>query len=204
MLHDAYLPFLCRVLYRMGMPATANDWTVEMLDALPDDGRRHEIIDGELFVTPAPREVHQLIVGALYWRLVQYLTGHGVGQSLVSPADVRRGDRLRNRVQPDILVVRLTGGMRPGYPYELHDLLLAVEVVSPSNPFLDYQVKRDLYLREGVAEYWVINPDARNVSRWHGRDDPGEVLSKEVVWNPDGMPAPFVLDLAAFFTDAVS
>ena len=188
----------------MGMPAAASDWTVDMLDALPDDGQRYEIIDGELFVTPAPREVHQLIVGALYYRLVEYLSGHGIGQALVSPADVRRGDHRRNRVQPDILVVRLTEGKRPSYPYDLRDLLLAVEVVSPRNPLLDYQVKRDLYLREGVTEYWVINPDARNVSRWHGRDDPGEVLSKEVVWDLEGMPAPFVLDLAAFFTDALS
>ena len=175
-----------------------------MLDALPDDGQRYEVIDGELFVTPAPREVHQLIVGALYVRLVQHLRGGGIGQALVSPADVRRGDRRRNRVQPDILVVRLTEGMRPSYPYDLRDLLLAVEVVSPGNPFLDYQVKRDLYLREGVTEYWVVNPDARNVSRWQGCDDPGEVLSKEVVWNLAGMPAAFALDLAEFFADALS
>ena len=107
-------------------------------------------------------------------------------------------------MQPDVFVVRLVEGKRPAYPYELHDLLLAVEVVTPSNPILDYHVKRDLYLREGVGEYWIINPDARNVSRWHGRDDPGEVLSKEVVWNLFGMPAPFVLDLAEFFADALS
>ena len=188
----------------MGMPVTASDWTVDMLDALPDDGQRYEIIDGELFVTPAPREVHQLIVGALYVGLVQYLKGYGIGQALVSPADVRRGDRQHNRVQPDILVVRLTEGKRPGYPYDLRDLLLAIEVVSPSNPLLDYQVKRDLYLREGVSEYWVVNAEARNVSRWLGRDDPGELLSREVIWTPEGMPAPFILDLVAFFSDAVS
>src|SRR5262245_10984511 len=46
--------------YRMAMPATNIAWTVEMLDALPDDGQRYEIIDGELFVTPAPLEIHQL------------------------------------------------------------------------------------------------------------------------------------------------
>ena len=103
-----------------------------------------------------------------------------------------------------MFVVRLEGGSRPPYPYEIHDLLLAVEVASPSNPILDYQVKRDLYLREGVGEYWVINPDARNVSRWQGRDDPGEVLSRTLTWHPAGMPMPFVLDLARFFVDAVS
>jgi len=115
---------------------------------------------------------------------------------------VRRGDRKRNRVQPDVYVMRLTDGKRPEYPYELHDLLLVVEVASPSNPRLDYQIKRDLYLREGVVEYWIIHPDALNVSRWRGRDDPGEVLSKVVEWHPVGMAHPLVLDLDEFFTEA--
>jgi Uma2 family endonuclease len=186
----------------MGMPATIGDWTVEMLDALPDDGQRYEVVDGELFVTPGPGEFHQDIVGRLYIRLDAYLAGHGIGRAMISPADVRRGDRRRNRVQPDVFVVRLVNGKRPPYPYELHDLLLAVEVSSPSNPLLDYQVKRDLYLREGVGEYWVINPDARNVSRWSGANDPGHVLSREVSWHPRGMAAPLVFNLAEFFASA--
>lgn len=175
-----------------------------MLDALPDDGQRYEIIDGELFVTPGPGEFHQDIAGELFIRLSEYLKGHGIGKAMISPSDVRRGDRTRNRVQPDVFVVRLTDGKRPSYPYDLHDVLLAVEVVSPSNPSLDYQVKRGLYLREGVGEYWVFNPDALNVSRWRGRDDPGEVLSKVVEWHPEGMPAPLVLDLAEFIAEARS
>jgi Uma2 family endonuclease len=122
---------------------------------------------------------------------------------MVSPADVRRGDRKRNRVQPDVFVVRRVDGKRPAYPYELHDLLLAVEVVSPRNPVLDYQVKRDLYLREGVGEYWVINPDARNVSRWVEHGDPGEVLSTVISWQPADVPLPFTLDLVEFFAAAV-
>ena len=163
----------------MGMPATSGDWTVDMLDALPEDGQRYELIDGVLFVTPGPGESHQDIVGALFRLLHEYLSGHGVGKAMISPADIRRGDRTRNRVQPDVFVVRLVGGSRPAYPYELADLLLAVEVVSPSNPILDNQVKRDLYLREGVVEYWVINPDARNISLWRGRDDPGDEVGSE-------------------------
>jgi Uma2 family endonuclease len=186
----------------MAMPATIVEWTVDMLDALPDDGQRYEIIDGELFVTPSPRDVHQLVVGELYARLREYLRGTGVGKPMVSPSDVRRGDRTRNRVQPDVFVMRLTDGKRPDYPYELHDLLLVVEVASPSNPRLDYQVKRDLYLRENVGEYWIVHPDALNVSRWRGSDDPGQVLSKVIEWHPAGIPQPFVLDLEEFFAEA--
>ncbi len=186
----------------MGMPAITPEWTVDMLDALPDDGQRYEIIDGVLFVTPGPGEMHQDVVGELHALLRDYLMGRDVGKAMVSPSDVRRGDRRRNRVQPDVFVIRKVDGKRPPYPYDLHDLLLAVEVVSPGNPLLDYQVKRDLYLREGVREYWVINPAARNVSRWRGQDDPGEVLSKTVTWQPDGMSTPFVVDLVGFFEAA--
>ncbi len=188
----------------MGMPAANTEWTVDMVDALPDDGQRYELVDGELYVTPAPAEIHQLIVGELYALLREYLTGQGIGRPIVSPADVRRGDRTRNRVQPDVFVVRLTDGRRPAYPYDLSDLLLTVEVGSPSNPMLDYQVKRDLYLREGVGEYWIINPDARNVSRWRGRDDPGDVLSRVVEWHPAGTTTPFVLVLDEFFAHALA
>lgn len=186
----------------MGMPATVNDWTVEMLDALPDDGQRYEIIDGELFVTPSPAEPHQDVVGAIHALLRQYLAGAAIGKAMVSPSDVRRGDRARNRVQPDVYVVRVVDGKRPTYPYDLRNILLAVEVVSPDNPQLDYQVKRDLYLREGVGEYWVIHPEARNISRWRGRDDPGEIHSNEIRWHPAGMVDAFTLALPSFFDEA--
>ena len=188
----------------MAMPTPRTEWTVDMLDALPDDGQRYEIIDGELFVTPAPTEIHQLIVGRLHFVLTQYVQGSSVGRAIVSPADVRRGDRTRNRVQPDVFVVRLRDGKRPSYPYELSDLLLAAEVPSPGNSAYDYQEKRGLYLREGVGEYWIVNGESRNVSRWRGVADPGEVLSERLEWHPAGMPSPLVFHLPSFFEDAVA
>ena len=188
----------------MAMPIVArSDWTVEMLDALPDDGQRYEIIDGELFVTPAPGDVHQLVLGELHARFHAYLRGTSVGKVMFSPADVRRGDRTRNRVQPDLFVVRLREGTRPAYPFELSDLLLTIEAASPSNPRYDYQTKRRLYLQNGVPEYWVVNPDARNVSRWLGKDDPGEVLSRAVSWRPAAMADPLVIDIPELFDEAL-
>lgn len=187
----------------MAMPATRTDWTVDMLDALPDDGKRYEIIDGVLFVTPAPSDVHQYIVGELHSQLLQYLRGSGVGHPVVSPADVRRPDRQRNRVQPDIFVVRVTNAKRPAYPFDLTDLLLAIEVESPKNPRYDYHTKRVLYLESGVPEYWIVSPNARTVSRWRHADDPGEILSQRLVWHPAGMADPFVADLPELFTQAL-
>ena len=175
-----------------------------MVDELEADGQRYELIDGELFVTPSPVDLHQLVVGELYARLREYLRANRVGKPMVSPADVRRGDRTRNRVQPDVFVVRVTESGRPPYPYDLHDLLLAVEVASPGSGRLDYHLKRELYLREGVGEYWVIDPDARNVLRWRGTSDPWEILSERVEWQPAGPPEPFVLKLHEFFDEAFS
>jgi len=187
----------------MAMPATHTDWTVEMLDALPDDGQRYEIIDGELFVTPSPSDVHQYIVGDLFARLLTYLRGSGIGHPVVSPSDVRREDRRRNRVQPDIFVVRVRDNKRPVYPFDLTDLLLAIEVTSPGNPRYDYQTKRTLYLQSGVPEYWIVSPEARTFARWTRVGDPGEILNEGITWQPAGMATPFVLDLPEFFVEAL-
>lgn len=175
-----------------------------MLDALPDDGQRYEIVDGELFVTPAPSNVHQLVSGAFHQRINSYLRTSNVARALYSPADIRRGDRTRNRVQPDVFAVRLIGGKHPPYPYAMQDLILALEVESPGNPLYDHHVKRELYLTEGVPEYWIANADARIVTRWRALDDPGEVFGKRIEWHPAGMPSGLVIDLAELFTEALS
>ena len=187
----------------MAMSAANADWTVDMLDALPDDGQRYELIDGVVHVTPAPGLSHQLVAGHLYHLLKQYLRGSTVGRALISPSDVRRGDRTRNRLQPDVFVVRLVDGTLPRYPFAMADLLLAVEVPS-SNPAYDYQTKRMLYLANGIPEYWVLDAEARNLSRWRGAADPGEVLSARVEWQPAQTQAPFVVDLPRFFDEAIA
>jgi Uma2 family endonuclease len=174
-----------------------------MLDALPDDGQRHEIIDGVLHVTPAPSDVHQLVVAEFWRRLRDYLRPSDLARAMMSPLDVRRGDRTRNRVQPDVFALRLVNGKRPPYPYDLSDLLLAIEVASPSNPILDYQVKRELYLRNGVPEYWIVNADARLVSRWRSIEGPGEEFNRAISWHPRGAAQPLTIDLAELFDDAL-
>ena len=188
----------------MFMPAGRAEWTVQMLDALPDDGRRYELIDAELVVTPAPSDVHQLLVVALAAELRDYLRASEVGRVLVSPADVRCGDPDRNRVQPDVFVVRLTDGRRPIYPFALSDLLLAVEVESPGSPFHDHHTKRELYLGSSVPEYWIINPASRTIVRWHADVVAGETLTTRLEWHPAGMASSFVLELPGFFDEGLS
>ena len=188
----------------MAMPIIARrDWTVEMLDALPDDGQRHEIIDGERFVTPSPVFPHQLVLGELYARVRAYMRGTTVGRVGFSPSDIRRGDRSRNRVQPDLFVVRLDGRALPAAPFGFADVLLAVEVASPSNLRYDYHTKRTLYLQGGVPEYWVVNLDARNISRWRTMADPGAVLSRQIEWHPAGIAEPLIIDIEELFREAL-
>jgi len=186
----------------MGMPAVAvTSWTVDMLDELPDTSERLEIIDGTLYVTPSPSNPHQMVVGALYRHLYEYLDKAGVGYTIISPSDIRRGDQDKNRVQPDVYVVRLVNGRFPAEPFQLRDLLLAVEVASPSNPSLDYEIKRRLYLSEGVGEYWIASPQERSVSRWCGPGDAGSTVRDVLEWQPVGMPVPLRIDVQDLFAD---
>ena len=187
----------------MVMPATRTDWTVDMLDALEDDGQRYELIDGELFVTPSPTDVHQLVAGEFAYRLRHYLDGTRFGRVVTAPIDVRRGDRTRNRVQPDVLVLRLRDGNRPAYPYDLQDLMLIIEVSSPGSVRLDYQIKRELYLREGVGEYWIADPVARNVTRWRTGEASGELLTGDISWTIAGLATQMTLLLPQLYVDAL-
>src|SRR5919199_171267 len=101
----------------MGMPLPTTGWTVDALDALlealPEDGKRYEIIDGELRVTPAPHVAHQIVVGELLARLREYLRAHPVGRVIVAPADVRVGDR--TSVGPDLFVIPQVRGPFPRF-----------------------------------------------------------------------------------------
>ena len=187
----------------MTMPATQVDWTVEMLDALPDDGNRYEIIDGELFVTPSPRYDHQYVVGELHARLLAYLKPARVARPLFSPSDVRRADQRRNRVQPDVFVARYVDGKRPHFPLDLADLLLVVEVLSPSTAMYDHHKKRKLYLEANVPAYWIVDADARTVSVWRPGVPTAELHTERVEWHPDGMSDPLVIELDSFFGEAL-
>lgn len=187
----------------MGMPAAFAKWTVDLLDALPPSSERFELIDGELYVTPSPGIRHQGVVLHLASRLLSYTNRVGVGRTVISPSDVWREERQENRVQPDVYVVRLRDGGMPPYPFHLRELILAVEVASPGNPLLDYHVKREMYPAGGVGEYWIFNIEQRNVSRFIGPDDQGEVLANRLEWRPDGATESFVLDLPSFFDEAL-
>ncbi|MEU4802677.1 Uma2 family endonuclease [Actinosynnema sp. NPDC023587] len=126
-------------------------YTVEDLEGAPDDGRRRELIDGVLFVSPAPGLRHQRV--ALL--LAMALENACPAGLMVVPAPFSVRFSHTTEVQPDVLVARdedLTDTLLPCAP------LLAVEVLSPSSALQDTTLKKSLYERMGVASYWVIDP----------------------------------------------
>ena len=182
----------------MAMPAQHTEWTVDMVRALPDDGNRYEVIDGELFVTPAPSLTHQNAVLELALLLAPYLREHGLGRAIISPADVIVYGP-RKLVQPDLFVVPLVAGAPMRAWTEVGRLLLAVEVLSPSTEHTDRGRKRTLYKEKAVPEYWIVNTDDRIVERWRPDNTPVETLSESLKWNPDQDAPPLVIDLQSYF-----
>ncbi len=182
----------------MGMPQPLTGWTVAQVLELPDDGKRYELVDGELLVTPAPSLAHQHALGALYWQLYPFVESNAVGRLFQSPADIEPDER--TLVQPDLFVAPLIEGRPPRTWKQIGPLLLAVEALSPSTARADRQIKRRRYQRHGVAEYWIMDLDAQLVERWRPADERPEVLAEQLSWFPAGTARPFELDLPAFFT----
>ena len=185
----------------MGMPQATHGWTAEMVRALPEDGNRYEVVDGELLVTPAPRLLHQRAIFTLVRAVYPYVEGLGLGELLFSPADIEFDPH--SLVQPDIFVAPFVESRRPRAWTEIKDLVLAVEILSPSTARADRQVKRRKYQRQGVPEYWIVDLDARLVERWRPGDERPEILSQTLLWRPDPASAPLQIDLPAYFADVL-
>jgi Uma2 family endonuclease len=141
-------------------PAAPRDTRLTYDDFLlfPDDGRRHEIIDGEHYVTPSPNLRHQVLVGRLHFAIELFLRQHpGTGQVFMAPLDVlfTKWDI----VEPDVLYVAsdqndiLTEKNVQGPP------ALVIEILSKGTRKTDEQVKRRLFERGGVREYWLVDPE---------------------------------------------
>lgn len=185
----------------MGMPVQQQDldWTVERVHALPDDGNRYEVLDGELFVTSSAIWRHQTAVGLLHPPLLAYAHERRIGWTLFAPADVIFSPR--RLLQPDLFVVPWRDLSAPDATPNATRLLLAVEVLSPSTARADRQRKRAIYQNEGVPEYWIVDVDARLIERWRPGDERPEIVTARLDWRPRSDHEPFELDLRRYFDD---
>jgi Uma2 family endonuclease len=148
------------------MPTTSHRdtrLTYEDFVRIPDDGNRHEIIDGAHYVTPSPNQRHQELVARLHLTLGSFLEDRpDRGRIFLSPFDVIFS--FHDIVEPDLVFIAadqldiLTDRNIQGTP------ALVIEVLSPSTRKRDQQVKRKLYERAGVREYWLVDPDLNVVT----------------------------------------
>jgi Uma2 family endonuclease len=129
-----------------GRPYTSDD-----LAAMPDDGRRYEVLDGALLVTPAPSWPHQHVVLSLAVLLKAACPDHLT--VLVAPFDYRQSES--TTLQPDVLVARVSEMTYRNLPKAP---VLAIEVRSPSTALIDRELKRAAYERAGVPSYWIVDP----------------------------------------------
>ena len=181
----------------MGMPHAAEPWTADRVRALPDDGRRYELIDGELVVTPSPRGVHQVAVSALGDLLRRALAGTSL-HVLHSPADIALGED--EILQPDLFVYRTASGRHLLDWTEITALELVIEVLSPSTARYDRGLKRRRYQRAGVAEYWIVDLDGRVIERWRAGIEHPEIAAERLQWNP-GEGAALEMEVERFFAE---
>jgi Uma2 family endonuclease len=170
----------------MAMPVVpeARRYSVAEVLEFPPDGNRYEVVAGELLVSPAPRDRHQLIVTRLMVALLDYLRPLRLADCLLtSPADITWGvppDVAEDLVQPDVFVIE------PGQEFrdwvDVERLALAAEVSSPSTARGDRVVKRPTYQRHGVGTYWIVDDDARLVEVWHPGDDRPAIVTGVLTW----------------------
>ena len=181
-------------------PESRTKLTYDDFVLFPDDGMRHELIDGEHYVTPSPNTKHQIVVGNLHLMIASWLQANRIGRVMLSPFDVVF--TTFDVVEPDLLYLSneraaqvLTAANVQGVPE------LVVEIGSPSTRKRDETIKRRLYERAGVSEYWVVDPDLDVVRIYRAGEagfekavelsrEAGDVLSTSLL---PGLDLPLVL-----------
>ncbi len=140
------------------MPRSAIRYTYEDYLQLPED-KRYEILEGELYMVPAPNILHQKVCLNLGAELLSFAKQSGLGQILVAPVDVLLGEE--DVVQPDILFVSKSrlAIVKENYIKGAPDLV--VEVLSAGTEKRDGTLKKKAYARAGVKELWLVDPEAR-------------------------------------------
>lgn len=152
--------YAARVEGKNPMHATPEDGRLTYDDFLrfPEDGKRHEIIDGVHFVSPSPTTRHQVLVGRLYFAIESFLRQRPrIGRVFLSRLDVvlTRWDV----VEPDLLFVADDQAEIVGEQNVQGAPALVIEVLSPGTRSVDRQLKHRLFQREGVQEYWLVDPE---------------------------------------------
>ncbi len=157
-----YFGIYCMEMRKAVTPQTHPvKFTYEDYLLFPDDGKRHELIDGEHYMTPSPSTKHQRILGKLFRIISQFVDEKKRGEALVAPCDVIFSDL--DVVQPDLLFVSTEKGHLVTEKNIQGAPDLIVEILSETTRKTDEIIKRKLYERYGVREYWIVDPELEAV-----------------------------------------
>ncbi len=157
--------------------------------AIPDDGRRYELVEGERVLMTSPTRWHQKLLRRLSEAVGGHVDRERLGEVYFSPIDVHLDDR--NAPQPDLVYVsfarpeRLADARIEGAPD------LCVEILSPSTHRHDRVRKLNLYARFGVPHYWIIDPVARSIEEFvleQGAYRPRSVVPLDGEFRPSLFP----------------
>ncbi|GAB5403294.1 MAG: Uma2 family endonuclease [Aureliella sp.] len=145
------------------MKSTLKKLTYEDYVCYPDDGKRHEIIDGEHFINPAPSTYHQEVSRRIQFQLYTQIELEKLGAVIDAPVDVQLSPH--DIVQPDLVIVLtdnriVTPTKVKGSPEHV------IEILSPSTEQNDRKLKFDLYQRSGIGEYWIVDPAEQTIEQF--------------------------------------
>lgn len=180
---------------------TQTKLTYEDYLLIPNDGRRHEIIDGEHYVNPSPVPRHQIIAFNIELRMGMFLLSNPIGRMMHAPLDIVLTET--DIVQPDIIYIsrqrlRLIGPKNIGGTPEL-----VVEILSTNRRY-DEITKRKLYERTGVSEYWIVDPELETIKIYR-RGDSAFVRAAELSAESDDiLTTPLLPGFELKLTDAFS
>ncbi|HEX7175605.1 MAG TPA: Uma2 family endonuclease [Pyrinomonadaceae bacterium] len=138
--------------------------SIEEFWALPESVLLTEYINGEILMAPAPVPLHQFVLGNIFTALGNFARNNSLGTIFLSPVDVvlPSGDV----VQPDVVFLTSRDAKRALAAKRVHATPpLLVEIISPGSITHDTLRKRNLYERNGVREYWIVDPAARTISQ---------------------------------------
>jgi Uma2 family endonuclease len=135
--------------------------TYPELRLMPDDGKRYELVEGEVFVSPSPSERHQRTLARLFLSLGGYVERKKLGRVYFAPFDVVFSEK--TALQPDLLFVSSArlGIIGPEYIIGAPDLV--VEILSPHRTSYDRVTKLEQYALYRVGEYWIIDLMAETI-----------------------------------------
>jgi Uma2 family endonuclease len=178
----------------MHVATQAKRWTLDELHSLPDDGNKYELVNGELFVTPAPSVDHETILARLSRLLEPYVAEHNLGLVYHPRAVFRFKD---SEVEPDLMVRQPAQHKHTAWELVPRPTLI-VEVLSDSTRRRDRLQKREFYAVAEIPEYWIIDPERSEITVIR-RSATDLTVRATLEWKPDGANGALSLPAASLF-----